>query len=115
MVRSLKLEPASPSSVVMDKTTSSGTPDSAKKNKKRKLHQRDEQPSKTSEMAPLDYAVSYFEFLTEREEAGPPEDESEDVCFCCKDGGDVLECDWKGLNGSFARCPKVYHDCKSVV
>lgn len=61
-------------------------------------------------MTPMDYAASYFQFLVSREEANPPEDESEDVCFCCKDGGEVIECDWKGLNNKFARCPKVYHE-----
>lgn len=61
-------------------------------------------------MTPLDYAASYFQFLAGREEANPPEDESEDVCFCCKDGGEVIECDWKGLNNKFVRCPKVYHE-----
>jgi hypothetical protein len=63
-------------------------------------------------MTPMDYAASYFQFLVSREEATPPEDESEDVCFCCKDGGEVIECDWKGLNNKFARCPKVYHEGK---
>ncbi|KAG2758982.1 hypothetical protein PC129_g4355 [Phytophthora cactorum] len=65
----------------------------------------------TSDMQPVDYAVTYFKFLLQREIKDELED-SEDVCFCCKDGGDVIECDWKGMNGAFARCPKVYHeDC----
>ncbi|KAF1775969.1 Zinc finger, RING/FYVE/PHD-type [Phytophthora cactorum] len=65
----------------------------------------------TSDMQPVDYAVTYFKFLLQREIKDEFE-ESEDVCFCCKDGGDVIECDWKGMNGAFARCPKVYHeDC----
>ncbi|KAF4130096.1 hypothetical protein GN958_ATG20713 [Phytophthora infestans] len=64
-----------------------------------------------SDMQPIDYAVTYFKFLLERETTVEFA-ESEDVCFCCKDGGNVIECDWKGLNGAFARCPKVYHeDC----
>ncbi|TDH66262.1 hypothetical protein CCR75_001852 [Bremia lactucae] len=61
------------------------------------------------EMQPIDYAVTYFKFLFKREmkrDVG----ESEDVCFCCKDGGNVIECDWKGINNAFARCPKVYHE-----
>ncbi|KAG7380069.1 hypothetical protein PHYPSEUDO_007815 [Phytophthora pseudosyringae] len=63
------------------------------------------------DMQPIDYAVTYFKFLLKRE-IKDEFDESEDVCFCCKDGGDVIECDWKGMNGAFARCPKVYHeDC----
>jgi len=70
--------------------------------------------SSTPEMQPIDYAVTYFKFLLERE-AKTGFKESEDVCFCCKDGGDVLECDWKGMNGAFARCPKVYHEGKRSV
>ncbi|ETM99652.1 hypothetical protein PPTG_18890 [Phytophthora nicotianae INRA-310] len=69
------------------------------------------QINSTSDMQPIDYLVTYFKFLLEREITDEFE-ESEDVCFCCKDGGDVIECDWKGMNGAFARCPKVYHeDC----
>ncbi|KAL4150925.1 hypothetical protein PRNP1_010314 [Phytophthora ramorum] len=70
------------------------------------------QPANSAaEMKPLDYAVTYFKFLLEREDRDEFK-ESEDVCFCCKDGGDVIECDWKGMNGAFSRCPKVYHeDC----
>ncbi|CAI5741618.1 unnamed protein product [Hyaloperonospora brassicae] len=64
-----------------------------------------------SDMKPIDYAVTYFKFILQREMQDAFE-ESEDVCFCCKDGGNVIECDWKGLNGAMARCPKVYHeDC----
>ncbi|KAG6620885.1 set domain [Phytophthora cinnamomi] len=67
--------------------------------------------SSEPEMKPLDYVVTYFKFLLKREVKDEFK-ESEDVCFCCKDGGDVIECDWKGMNGAFARCPKVYHeDC----
>lgn len=62
-------------------------------------------------MKPLDYVVTYFKFLLKREVKDEFK-ESEDVCFCCKDGGDVIECDWKGMNGAFARCPKVYHEGK---
>ncbi|GMF35786.1 unnamed protein product [Phytophthora lilii] len=65
----------------------------------------------TAEMKPIDYVVTYFKFLLKREVKDDFE-ESEDVCFCCKDGGDVIECDWKGMNGAFARCPKVYHEGK---
>lgn len=61
------------------------------------------------DMTPLDYFAPYYQFVVAREEANPREHESEDVCFCCKDGGDVIECDWRGLAGIFDRCPKVYH------
>ncbi|KAI9918437.1 hypothetical protein PsorP6_011594 [Peronosclerospora sorghi] len=67
--------------------------------------------SSTSKMKPIDYVVTYFKFLLTREKMEDFE-ESEDVCFCCKDGGEVVECDWKGMSGAFGRCPKVYHeDC----
>ncbi|TMW67066.1 hypothetical protein Poli38472_012182 [Pythium oligandrum] len=60
-------------------------------------------------MTIVDYAATYYEFLSERESQRPPPEESEDVCFCCKDGGDVLECDYNEGN---RKCPKVYHqDC----
>ncbi|CAH0513692.1 unnamed protein product [Peronospora belbahrii] len=65
----------------------------------------------TSEMKLIDYAATYFKFLLKREKKDIFK-ESEDVCFCCKDGGGLIECDWKGMNGTFERCPKVYHeDC----
>lgn len=67
--------------------------------------------SLASEMAPVDYAANYFAFLLERECAKTAPDESEDVCFCCKDGGELIECDWPGAeHRSAARCPKVYHE-----
>ncbi|CAI5746921.1 unnamed protein product [Peronospora destructor] len=67
--------------------------------------------SSASEMKLIDYAATYFKFLLKRERKDEFE-ESEDVCFCCKDGGDLIECDWNGTKGAFKRCPKVYHeDC----
>lgn len=63
-----------------------------------------------SDMGPVDYAANYFQFLIQRELAKSPQDESEDVCFCCKDGGELIECDWPGDNHKYARCPKVYHE-----
>ena len=57
----------------------------------------------------IDYAAAYFKFLLKRERRDKFE-ESENVCFCCKDGGDLIECDWKGVNDAFERCPKVYHE-----
>lgn len=40
--------------------------------------------------------------------------ESEDSCYLCKDGGDLVECDWKNPAASTSRecrphCKKVYH------
>ncbi|RLN98566.1 hypothetical protein BBJ28_00022698 [Nothophytophthora sp. Chile5] len=71
-----------------------------------------EMASSTSDMTPLDYAATYFKFLISREQEKFKDDmeESEDACFCCKDGGEVVECDWKGMSNTFARCPKVYHE-----
>lgn len=39
---------------------------------------------------------------------------TDDACFLCKDGGDLVECDWR-LNGKkYSRCRKVYHsECLS--
>lgn len=62
------------------------------------------------DMGPVDYAANYFQFLIQRELAKSPQDESEDVCFCCKDGGELIECDWPGEDHKYARCPKVYHE-----
>lgn len=68
-----------------------------------------------SDMGPVDYAANYFQFLIQRELAKSPQDESEDVCFCCKDGGELIECDWPDDNHKYARCPKVYHEGNSSV
>ncbi|ETW06952.1 hypothetical protein, variant 1 [Aphanomyces invadans] len=56
----------------------------------------------------LTYFVSYVQSILHRETRRSPPKLSEDSCFCCKDGGDLIECDFVGKH----RCPKVYHvDC----
>ena len=53
-------------------------------------------PPLSKTMGVLEYAANYFEFLIGREAETQHEEESEDVCFCCRDGGEVIECDWTG-------------------
>ncbi|KAF0716088.1 Aste57867_3035 [Aphanomyces stellatus] len=59
----------------------------------------------------LSYLASYVQFLVHRETRRKLPKLSEDSCFCCKDGGMLIECDYKA-EASAPRCPKVYHvDC----
>jgi hypothetical protein len=61
----------------------------------------------------VDYFGDYVIFVEERESQGPPwQPMTEDSCFCCKDGGDLLECDWnRGCEHQGSHmCPKVYHE-----
>jgi hypothetical protein len=42
--------------------------------------------------------------------------ETDDACFLCKDGGDLIECDWVISGKKHSRCRKVYHSaCLSYV
>ncbi|KAH9160998.1 hypothetical protein LEN26_001625 [Aphanomyces euteiches] len=57
------------------------------------------------------YLASYVQFLIHRETRRKAPKLSEDSCFCCKDGGILIECDYKA-DAKAPRCPKVYHlDC----
>ncbi|ETV75835.1 hypothetical protein, variant [Aphanomyces astaci] len=53
----------------------------------------------------LTYFTSYAQAVIHRETRRTPPKLSEDSCFCCKDGGDLIECDFKAK----IKCPKVYH------
>ncbi|CCI48270.1 unnamed protein product [Albugo candida] len=64
-------------------------------------------------MSFLDYTANYFKLISSREDTGVTYRESEDVCFCCRDGGNVILCDWKGKNK--IPCPKVYHEGTDVL
>ncbi|RLN75571.1 hypothetical protein BBJ28_00012835, partial [Nothophytophthora sp. Chile5] len=117
------IEQANGSSGLMSKATTTTTKSKQKKRRRRNPQIEDsileeeglvsaDVASSTSDMTPLDYAATYFKFLISREQEEFKDDmeESEDACFCCKDGGEVVECDWKGMSNTFARCPKVYHE-----
>lgn len=54
--------------------------------------------------------ASYFEMVTARECSMSIQEESEDFCFICKDGGELIECDWAVHGRDGHRCPKVYHE-----
>ena len=51
-------------------------------------------PTVKRELNVLDYVGTYFEYIVRREESLEVL-ESEDFCFKCKDGGELLECDWR--------------------
>uniref|UniRef100_K3WN28 Zinc finger PHD-type domain-containing protein n=1 Tax=Globisporangium ultimum (strain ATCC 200006 / CBS 805.95 / DAOM BR144) TaxID=431595 RepID=K3WN28_GLOUD len=66
-------------------------------------------------LAPIDFAACYFISVVTREMTqNPPLQETEDLCFCCRDGGELVECDFKS-GGTYqdslgVSCPKVYHE-----
>lgn len=73
-------------------------------------------PRPSVEPATLAYFSNYLNYLLRNRKALPeilPKAElkklgSEDACFLCKDGGELLECDYQAPN--CARCPKVFHE-----
>ena len=65
-------------------------------------------PPVNLDMDAIDYFSNYVQFIVKREvNQGNKPLESEDACFCCKDGGSLVDCDFKNNN---AKCPKVYHE-----
>ena len=70
----------------------------------------------------LDYINQYYLEMIQTFEKQPkrPRIATEEACFLCKDGGELIECDFKyrGLHqhGGMKRCLKVYHqDCLGFV
>ncbi|RQM28147.1 hypothetical protein B5M09_007217 [Aphanomyces astaci] len=59
----------------------------------------------------LTYFTSYAQAVIHRETRRTPPKLSEDSCFCCKDGGDLIECDFKAK----IKCPKKHLPASSVL
>lgn len=54
--------------------------------------------------------VKFFENLDSECSQNPSRKrETDDACFLCKDGGDLLECDWRRSKGGL-KCLKCYHE-----
>lgn len=67
---------------------------------------------KHEQMDHVDYFANYTRALVTREQDRTYVTDSEDVCFCCKDGGALIECDYNRKRKNKVACPKVYHtDC----
>lgn len=84
-------------------------------NSKKKI--KDNLPPVTSEFDELYYFSQYINMRRVNQVSLEKEDESsesEDFCFLCKDGGNVIECDYghngKGLSTCGSGCKKVYHE-----
>lgn len=73
-------------------------------------------PPVNKKMDAVDYAAKYILFVVKRETGKLDASESEDACFACKDGGALMECDFRpnGIYKSSARCPKVFHEGNTI-
>ena len=65
-------------------------------------------PPVNPQMDVIDYFTNYVKFVVERESTTDPK-LSEDVCACCKDGGSLIECDFKA-DSAPTKCLKVFHE-----
>merc|ERR1712054_409877 len=69
---------------------------------------------KKNSMSVNKYMAAYIQATETREAAMRSncdyEHDTEDCCFCCKDGGELIECDWHRDDPNGLVCPKVYHD-----
>lgn len=60
--------------------------------------------------------VSYIDSATHtilhgtKKEVNEAQTMTDDSCFLCKDGGELIECDWKHPSKKKCRCLKVYHE-----
>jgi len=88
-----------------------------KTNKTKRKFEKEILPPVHSTKDAVHYLAAYI-LSTEKREAQAKinkcfDPETEDACFCCKDGGELLECDWNRDHCTIhPGCPKVYHqDC----
>jgi hypothetical protein len=56
----------------------------------------------------LSYFYDQFKVIKKQSNISRSEIPTDDVCFLCKDGGNVIECDWSGPRKYC--CRKVYHE-----
>lgn len=56
------------------------------------------------------YFSQYVEYLVSIKDTPASELDTEDLCFLCKDGGELVECDHQRHKGVQHHCKKVYHE-----
>jgi hypothetical protein len=79
------------------------------------LHDNNNNSSNNNNDDELFYFNQYVKYFEQLHKNGPRgvggRHETDDSCFLCKDGGQLVECDWKARrNGTRLRCLKVYHE-----